>query len=43
MLLDGGPSRAFSDFDVIMMEDDLNILKVSFSPNFLITCVRCAY
>lgn len=27
MLLDGGPSRAFSDFDVIMMEDDLNILK----------------
>lgn len=27
VLLDGGPSRAFSDFDVIMMEDDLNILK----------------
>ncbi|CAN4127430.1 unnamed protein product [Withania somnifera] len=27
VLLDGGPSRAFSDFDVVMMEDDLNILK----------------
>ncbi|XP_009770723.1 protein unc-13 homolog isoform X1 [Nicotiana sylvestris] len=27
VLLDGGPSCAFSDFDVVMMEDDLNILK----------------
>ncbi|KAK4365334.1 hypothetical protein RND71_016692 [Anisodus tanguticus] len=27
VLLDGGPSRAFSEFDVVMMEDDLNILK----------------
>lgn len=43
MLLDGGPSRAFSDFDVVMMEDDLNILKVSSSSNFLITCGHCAY
>ncbi|KAK9277789.1 hypothetical protein L1049_007336 [Liquidambar formosana] len=29
VLLDGGPSRAFSDSDIIMMEDDLNMLKVS--------------
>ncbi|KAL3499395.1 hypothetical protein ACH5RR_038488 [Cinchona calisaya] len=27
VLLDGGPSRAFSDLDVPMMEDDLNMLK----------------
>ncbi|KAI3501237.1 hypothetical protein L1887_29101 [Cichorium endivia] len=27
ILLDGGPSRAFSDSDIIMMEDDLNMLK----------------
>lgn len=28
VLLDGGPSRAFSDSDIPMMEDDLNMLKV---------------
>lgn len=27
VLLDGGPSRAFSDSDITMMEDDLNMLK----------------
>ncbi|GMH09418.1 hypothetical protein Nepgr_011259 [Nepenthes gracilis] len=27
ILLDGGPSRAFSDSDITLMEDDLNILK----------------
>lgn len=27
VLLDGGPSRAFSDSDISLMEDDLNILK----------------
>eukprot|EP00257_Ricinus_communis_P027165 XP_025014579.1 protein unc-13 homolog isoform X3 [Ricinus communis] len=27
VLLDGGPSRAFSDSDVALMEDDFNILK----------------
>lgn len=27
VLLDGGPSRAFSDSDVTLMEDDLNILE----------------
>ncbi|KAL7608412.1 hypothetical protein Lser_V15G09834 [Lactuca serriola] len=27
ILLDGGPSRAFSDSDIIMMEDDLNMLQ----------------
>lgn len=27
VLLDGGPSRAFSDSDIPMMEDDLNMLK----------------
>ncbi|KAM7494210.1 hypothetical protein LguiB_028819 [Lonicera macranthoides] len=27
VLLDGGPSRAFSDSDIPMMEEDLNILK----------------
>lgn len=32
VLLDGGPSRAFSDSDITMMEDDLNVLKVSLSP-----------
>ncbi|GLT40474.1 hypothetical protein SLA2020_146110 [Shorea laevis] len=30
VLLNGGPSRAFSDSDVIMMEEDLNILKEFF-------------
>lgn len=30
VLLDGGPSRAFSDSDVIMMEEDLTILKEFF-------------
>ena len=29
MLLDGGPSCAFSDLDIPLMEDDLNMLKVS--------------
>lgn len=29
VLLDGGPTRAFSDLDIPMMEDDLNMLKVS--------------
>ena len=28
VLLDGGPSRAFSDSDVVLMEDDLTMLKV---------------
>ena len=28
VLLDGGPSRAFFDSDIPMMEDDLNMLKV---------------
>lgn len=28
MLLDGGPSRAFSDSDIVLMEDDLAMLKV---------------
>ncbi|XP_027084431.2 protein unc-13 homolog isoform X3 [Coffea arabica] len=27
VLLDGGPSRAFSDLDIPLMEDDLNMLK----------------
>lgn len=27
LYLDGGPSRAFSDSDILMMEDDLNMLK----------------
>lgn len=31
VLLDGGPSRAFSNSDVMMMEDDFNTLKVSLS------------
>ncbi|PON58344.1 hypothetical protein PanWU01x14_167360 [Parasponia andersonii] len=30
VLLDGGPSRAFSDSDVILMEDDLAMLKELF-------------
>lgn len=30
VLLDGGPSRAFSDSDITMMEDDLNVLKEFF-------------
>lgn len=29
ILLDGGPSRAFSDSDITMMEEDFNLLKVS--------------
>lgn len=28
VMLDGGPSRAFSDTDISLMEDDLNMLKV---------------
>lgn len=28
VLLDGGPSRAFSDLDIISVEEDLNMLKV---------------
>lgn len=28
MLLDGGPSRAFCDSDILLMEDDLATLKV---------------
>lgn len=28
VLLDGGPSRAFSDSDVTLLEDDLAMLKV---------------
>ncbi|XP_044485853.1 protein unc-13 homolog isoform X2 [Mangifera indica] len=27
ILLDGGPSRAFSDSDIMMMEEDFNVLK----------------
>lgn len=30
VLLDGGPSRAFSDLDIISVEEDLNMLKVWF-------------
>ncbi|CAK7335470.1 unnamed protein product [Dovyalis caffra] len=30
VLLDGGPSRAFSESDITMMEDDLNVLKEFF-------------
>lgn len=30
VLLDGGPSRAFSDSDVVLMEDDLTMLKEFF-------------
>ncbi|XP_038989274.1 protein unc-13 homolog [Phoenix dactylifera] len=33
VLLDGGPSRVFSDSDVIMMQEDLNDLKVSTPTN----------
>lgn len=29
VLLDGGPTRAFSDSDIPLMEEDLSILKVS--------------
>jgi hypothetical protein len=32
VLLNGGPSRAFSTSDITIMEDDLNVLKV---------CVLC--
>lgn len=28
ILLDGGPSRAFSDSDTILIEEDFNMLKV---------------
>lgn len=28
MLLNGGPSRSYSDSDIIIMGDDLNLLKV---------------
>ena len=28
VLLNGGPSRAFSESDITLMEDDLNMLKV---------------
>lgn len=30
VLLNGGPSRAFSNSDITIMEDDLNMLKVCF-------------
>ncbi|XP_077248543.1 DNA topoisomerase 4 subunit B (DUF810) isoform X2 [Tasmannia lanceolata] len=33
VLLDGGPSRAFADTDIIMMQEDLNILKDFFVAN----------
>ncbi|KAK0587106.1 hypothetical protein LWI29_017363 [Acer saccharum] len=33
VLLDGGPSRAFSSSDIAMMEEDLNILKELFIAN----------
>lgn len=33
VLLDGGPSRAFSNIDITMMEEDLNILKGFFVAN----------
>ncbi|KAM6556840.1 hypothetical protein CsatB_003859 [Cannabis sativa] len=33
VLLDGGPSRAFSDSDIIFMEDDLAMLKELFVAN----------
>ncbi|XP_062074226.1 protein unc-13 homolog isoform X2 [Humulus lupulus] len=33
VLLDGGPSRAFSDSDIILMEDDLAMLKELFVAN----------
>lgn len=39
VLLNGGPSRAFSESDVVSMEDDLNMIQVcelfSFFTNFL--------
>lgn len=28
ILLDGGPLRAFSDSDIILIEEDFNMLKV---------------
>lgn len=28
VLLDGGPSRAFSDSDTVLIEEDFNMLKV---------------
>ncbi|KAL5748684.1 hypothetical protein ACOSP7_025728 [Xanthoceras sorbifolium] len=33
VLLDGGPSRAYSNSDIVMMEEDLNILKELFIAN----------
>ncbi|XP_057977083.1 protein unc-13 homolog isoform X2 [Malania oleifera] len=33
VLLDGGPTRAFSASDIVMIEDDLNILKEFFIAN----------
>ncbi|XP_038982553.1 protein unc-13 homolog isoform X9 [Phoenix dactylifera] len=33
VLLDGGPSRVFSDSDVTMMQEDLNVLKDFFIAN----------
>ena len=33
VLLDGGPSRVFSESDVTMMQEDLNVLKVSIPSN----------
>lgn len=35
MLLDGGPSRAFSNSDVPIMEEDLNMLKVSILRRYI--------
>ncbi|TXG50964.1 hypothetical protein EZV62_023488 [Acer yangbiense] len=35
VLLDGGPSRAFSSSDIAMMEEDLNILKVEHAELFI--------
>lgn len=29
VLLDGGPTRAFSDTDITLIEEDFNMLKVS--------------
>lgn len=39
VLLDGGPSRAFSDSDIALMEDDLRALKV-FDIYFSVTVER---
>lgn len=40
MLLDGGPSRAFADSDVSLMEDDLNTLKARPSSSCLSFIVK---